>query len=161
MTQATAAFTAPLTPPPTISDAAAGQPEIKARAEHVDFFYGSTQALHDISLDFPEHAVTALIGPSGCGKSTFLRCLNRMNDLIPQTRTTGSITLDGEDINGPDMDVVICGDGWAWCSSVPIPFRKAFLENVATVCVSTAYATNILSPKRWKKACAAPPFSTK
>ena len=161
MTQATAAFTAPLTPPPTVSDAAAGQPEIKARAEHVDFFYGSTQALHDISLDFPEHAVTALIGPSGCGKSTFLRCLNRMNDLIPQTRTTGSITLDGEDINGPDMDVVDLRRRVGMVFQRPNPFPKSILKMWHTVCVSTAYATNILSPKRWKKACAAPPFSTK
>ena len=131
MTQATAAFTAPLTPPPTVSDAAAGQPEIKARAEHVDFFYGSTQALHDISLDFPEHAVTALIGPSGCGKSTFLRCLNRMNDLIPQTRTTGSITLDGEDINGPDMDVVDLRRRVGMVFQRPNPFPKSIFENVA------------------------------
>ena len=131
MTQATAAFTAPLTPPPTVSDAAAGQPEIKARAEHVDFFYGSTQALHDISLDFPEHAVTALIGPSGCGKSTFLRCLNRMNDLIPQTRTTGSITLDGEDINGPDMDEVDLRRRVGMVFQRPNPFPKSIFENVA------------------------------
>ena len=95
MTQATAAFTAPLTPPPTISDAAAGQPEIKARAEHVDFFYGSTQALHDISLDFPEHAVTALIGPSGCGKTTTGRTIIRLYQ-----PTSGEIWFNGKRIDG-------------------------------------------------------------
>ena len=70
-------------------------------AQNVNFFYGSSQALFDVSLTFPERQVTALIGPSGCGKSTFLRCLNRMNDLIPGTRTEGLITLDKEDINAP------------------------------------------------------------
>ena len=75
-------------------------------AQNVNFFYGSSQALFDVSLTFPERQVTALIGPSGCGKSTFLRCLNRMNDLIPGTRTEGLITLDKEDINAPNFDVV-------------------------------------------------------
>lgn len=136
MTQALAPSAAHLAPPSAYGDlmdgpAAAERAAVKARAAHVDFFYGSTRALHDISLDFPEHAVTALIGPSGCGKSTFLRCLNRMNDLIPHTRVTGSITLDGEDINGPGMDVVDLRRRVGMVFQRPNPFPKSIFENVA------------------------------
>lgn len=105
--------------------------QAKVRAENVNFYYGNTQALHDVSLDFPEHAVTALIGPSGCGKSTFLRCLNRMNDLIPQTRTEGAITLDGEDINASGMDVVDLRRRVGMVFQRPNPFPKSIFENVA------------------------------
>src|SRR5271167_4821281 len=76
---------------------------IKMRADHVNFYYGTYQALHDISLEFPANLVTALIGPSGCGKSTFLRSLNRINDTLRNTRLEGEIVLDGENIL--DMDV--------------------------------------------------------
>lgn len=95
-------------PSVTLDSAQAPKPsgEPKMAARNVNFFYGSSQALFDISLEFPEKQVTALIGPSGCGKSTFLRCLNRMNDLIPGTRTEGLLTLDKEDINAPGFDVV-------------------------------------------------------
>ena len=103
----------------------------KMRAEHVDFFYGGVQALHDVSLTFPENAVTALIGPSGCGKSTFLRCLNRMSDLIPRTHTKGCISLDGEDINRPDMDVVDLRRRVGMVFQRPNPFPKSIFENVA------------------------------
>src|SRR3982074_2677970 len=71
---------------------------------HVDrmsFYYSAFRALRDISIDVGRHAVTALIGPSGCGKSTFLRCLNRMNDLIPGTRVEGNIHYYGEDLYEP------------------------------------------------------------
>ncbi|MDY0020013.1 MAG: ATP-binding cassette domain-containing protein, partial [Anaerolineae bacterium] len=67
----------------------------KIQVEHLDFFYGSKQALFDISLDIEEQQITAFIGPSGCGKSTFLRCLNRMNDEIHGTRHEGRVLLDG------------------------------------------------------------------
>ena len=79
---------------------------LKVIAQRVNFFYSDFEALHDISLDVAPHQVTALIGPSGCGKSTFLRCLNRMNDLIPGTRVEGQIFLDGQDIYAPNLDVV-------------------------------------------------------
>ena len=78
----------------------------KIAVSNLDFFYGSHQALFDITLKVPENCVTALIGPSGCGKSTFLRCLNRMNDMIEETRLSGSVLLDGEDIYRPRTDVV-------------------------------------------------------
>src|SRR5690606_8155697 len=73
----------------------------KFTTSNVNFWYGTHHALHSITLDIPEHCVTALIGPSGCGKSTFLRCLNRMNDMIEHTRVEGEILLDGQEIRGP------------------------------------------------------------
>lgn len=100
-------------------------------ARHINFFYGSSQALHDISLSFPEKRVTALIGPSGCGKSTFLRCLNRMNDLIPGTRTEGRIDLDGENVNTPDCDIVNLRRRVGMVFQKPTPFPKSIFENVA------------------------------
>ncbi len=104
---------------------------VKMNARHINFFYGSSQALHDISLSFPEKRVTALIGPSGCGKSTFLRCLNRMNDLIPGTRTEGRIDLDGENVNTPDCDIVNLRRRVGMVFQKPTPFPKSIFENVA------------------------------
>ena len=103
----------------------------KMAAMNVNFHYGSAQALFDVSLSFPEKQVTALIGPSGCGKSTFLRCLNRMNDLIPGTRTEGMLTLDGEDINAPGFDVVTLRRRVGMVFQKPTPFPKTIFENVA------------------------------
>ena len=76
------------------------------RADNVNVFYDQTQALYDVSIDIAEQQITALIGPSGCGKSTFLRCLNRMNDVIDTCSITGQITLNGDDIYAPNVDVV-------------------------------------------------------
>jgi len=78
----------------------------KIQVEALDFHYGQFQALRNVSLPIRERQVTAFIGPSGCGKSTFLRALNRMNDIIDGARTQGRVLLDGEDIYGPDVDVV-------------------------------------------------------
>src|ERR1700736_3078793 len=78
----------------------------KIIVRNMDFFYGRTQALHEISLDIPERIVMAFIGPSGCGKSTFLRTLNRMNDTIPGTRVVGQVEIDGRNVYAPDTDVV-------------------------------------------------------
>ncbi len=103
----------------------------KLAAANVDFYYGAAQALYDVSLSFPVNQVTALIGPSGCGKSTFLRCLNRMNDLIPIAKVKGSITLDGEDINSPQADVVALRRKVGMVFQKPNPFPKTIFENVA------------------------------
>ena len=104
---------------------------IKVEAQNINFYYGATQALTNISLAFPERKVTALIGPSGCGKSTFLRCLNRMNELIPGTRMEGSITLDGEVITGSECDISLLRRRVGMVFQKPTPFAKTIFENVA------------------------------
>ncbi len=105
--------------------------ECKLTTRNLDFFYGKVQALFDVNLNFPANRVTALIGPSGCGKSTFLRCLNRMNDLIPGARATGAIQLDGEDVNSPRTDVVSLRRRVGMVFQKPNPFPKTIFENVA------------------------------
>ncbi len=110
---------------------AGAAPEPKMRARNVDVFYGQKQALFDVSLDLRPNTVTALIGPSGCGKSTFIRCLNRMNDVIPTARVTGTITLDGEDIYAPEVDVVELRARVGMVFQKPNPFPKSVFDNVA------------------------------
>ena len=97
----------------------------------LDFYYGEFKALKGISLAFTENQVTALIGPSGCGKSTYLRCINRMNDLIPGTRVEGRMVLDGEDIYAPGIDVVALRRRIGMVFQKPNPFPKTIFENVA------------------------------
>lgn len=103
----------------------------KISTRHINFYYGKNHVLHDISLDFPPNEVAALIGPSGCGKSTFLRCLNRMNDLIPSARLEGEILLDGEDITTNQTDVVNLRRKVGMVFQKPNPFPKTIFENVA------------------------------
>ncbi|MDQ6893252.1 MAG: phosphate ABC transporter ATP-binding protein PstB [Acidobacteriota bacterium] len=97
----------------------------------LDFFYGPKQALYEISLGIPEKSVTAFIGPSGCGKSTFLRCLNRMNDIIPDTRVEGEVLLDGEDIYRSGTDVVNLRRRVGMVFQKSNPFPKSIFDNVA------------------------------
>ena len=104
---------------------------LKMVSKKLNFFYGDFQALHDISLELYQNRVTALIGPSGCGKSTFLRCLNRMNDLIPIARVEGEIILDGENIYDPGVDVVSLRRRVGMVFQKPNPFPKTIFENVA------------------------------
>jgi phosphate transport system ATP-binding protein len=104
---------------------------IKMAAKSLDFYYGRFKALQDINLTIPQNQVTALIGPSGCGKSTFLRCLNRMNDLIPGTRVDGQILLDGQDMYAPGLDVVELRRRVGMVFQKPNPFPKTVFENVA------------------------------
>jgi len=100
--------------------------------DHVDFFYGATQALRDISLTIDEKRVTALIGPSGCGKTTLLRCLNRMNDLIDATRIErGSIKIRGVDINNLEIDVIELRKRVGMVFQKSNPFPKSIYENIA------------------------------
>jgi len=103
----------------------------KMRTRHLSFYYGSKLVLSDISLDIKERQITALIGPSGCGKSTFLRCLNRMNDSIPNTRIDGEITLDGENIYSRDFDVVRLRQRVGMVFQRPNPFPQSVYDNVA------------------------------
>ncbi len=104
---------------------------VKISARNVNFYYGDSQALYNISIDFKPSQVTALIGPSGCGKSTFLRCLNRMNDLIPSSRVEGQIILDDFNINDPAVDVVMLRRRVGMVFQKPNPFPKTVFENVA------------------------------
>lgn len=103
----------------------------KVRAEEVRVFYGEAQALKDINLDIVRNQVTALIGPSGCGKSTFLRCLNRMNDVIDSCRVEGSITIDGTDIYSKSIDVVELRERVGMVFQKPNPFPKSIFDNIA------------------------------
>ena len=105
------------------------RPKIEIR--HMNFFYGSSQALFKVNLNVPEHKVTAFIGPSGCGKSTLLRCLNRLNDLVIGSRVEGKILLDGQDIYGSDVDVTDLRTRVGMVFQKVNPFPKTVYQNVA------------------------------
>ena len=100
-------------------------------AKGLDFYYGETHALKNISLDIPEKRITALIGPSGCGKSTFLRTINRMNDLIEGVKVTGSLTYRGEEIYEPGRDVTELRKNIGMVFQKPNPFPMSIYDNVA------------------------------
>ena len=103
----------------------------KIEANNVNFWYGDFHALKGISMSIEERSVVAFIGPSGCGKSTFLRLFNRMNDLIPNTRLTGEIHIDGKDIYGKDVQVDELRKKVGMVFQRPNPFPKSIFENVA------------------------------
>ncbi|MFA5275486.1 MAG: phosphate ABC transporter ATP-binding protein PstB [Candidatus Omnitrophota bacterium] len=105
--------------------------EIKIKSENVDFFYGKTQALKNINLDIYKNQVTAIIGPSGCGKSTFIRLLNRMNELVPNTALNGKIYLDGMDIFDPSVDAVEIRRQVGMVFQKPNPFPKSIFDNIS------------------------------
>ena len=100
----------------------------KMRTSNIDFYYGKFHALHDVSLEFAENRVTALIGPSGCGKSTFLRTLNRINETLRDTRIEGEITLDGENILTKDVTEIRRRIGMVF--QRPNPFPKSIFDNI-------------------------------
>ena len=110
------------------SNIAAKTAEPKLRASNVNFFYGSFQALHNVSLGFAENRITALIGPSGCGKSTFLRNLNRINETLRDTRLEGEITLDGQNILDHNVTEIRRRIGMVF--QRPNPFPKSIYENI-------------------------------
>jgi phosphate transport system ATP-binding protein len=107
-----------------------GRP-VKFKAENLDFFYGTTRALKNVTIECFDRKVTAIIGPSGCGKSTFIRTLNRMNDVIAGTRIGGRILLDGKDIHAPDVDVVELRRRVGMVFQKPNPFPKSIYDNIA------------------------------
>jgi len=100
-------------------------------AKEVNFYYGDFHALKNITMEMERNTVTAFIGPSGCGKSTFLRLLNRMNDLIPGTRLTGEILIDGENIYARQTEVVELRKKVGMVFQKPNPFPKSIFENIA------------------------------
>jgi phosphate transport system ATP-binding protein len=110
----------------TISGAAT-----KIAARDVNVFYGEKQALFDVSMDIPDRAVTAFIGPSGCGKTTFLRCFNRMNDLIDNCRVDGTLQIEGKDAYARNVDPVVLRTRVGMVFQKPNPFPKSIYENVA------------------------------
>jgi phosphate transport system ATP-binding protein len=117
--------------PPSPSAPPPGPPSPKMAALGVSFYYGSFHALKNVHLSIPERQITALIGPSGCGKSTFLRCLNRMNDLIDGARLVGKVTLDDEDIYDRSLDVVQLRKRVGMVFQKPNPFPMSIYDNVA------------------------------
>jgi phosphate transport system ATP-binding protein len=104
---------------------------VKISVRDANFWYGETQVLFDINMDIRENRVTALIGPSGCGKSTFLRLLNRMNEVLENTRFSGTVLLDGQDIYHRSMDVVTLRRRVGMVFQKSNPFPKSIFENVA------------------------------
>ena len=103
----------------------------KISVEKLDFYYGDSQALFDVNMQIPSERVTAFIGPSGCGKSTFLRTLNRMNDIIENTKLTGTIKIDGNNIYDKSTDVVLLRKKVGMIFQKSNPFPKSIFENIA------------------------------
>ena len=104
---------------------------VKIKSKNLNVYYGEKQALFDVNLDLNEKEVTALIGPSGCGKSTFIRCINRMNDVIDICKVSGNIEIDGVEINDKNLDVVSLRERVGMVFQKPNPFPKSIYENVA------------------------------
>lgn len=126
-------MTTPLRSLSTLASTGQAKPTtpVKIAVAGLNFFYGTTQALSDITIDLHANLVTAFIGPSGCGKSTFLRTLNRMNDIIPSARVEGTVLIDGENIYGPGTDVVDLRKRVGMVFQKSNPFPKSIFENVA------------------------------
>jgi phosphate transport system ATP-binding protein len=104
---------------------------VKIDVRDLHFYYGAKRALESITVSIQANVVTAFIGPSGCGKSTFLRTLNRMNDIIPETRVEGTVLIDGQNIYGPGVDVVLLRRRVGMVFQKSNPFPKSTFENVA------------------------------
>lgn len=103
----------------------------KISVRNLNLYYGSNHALKDVNMDIRDHAITAFIGPSGCGKSTFLKCLNRMNDLVDCARITGTVLLDGEDIYAKDVDTTLLRKKVGMVFQQPNPFPMSIYDNIA------------------------------
>jgi phosphate transport system ATP-binding protein len=125
--------TPPKGPLPAVGASPGPQPPqvTKFEVRDLSFFYGATQALFNVSLSIPQQSVTALIGPSGCGKSTFLRVLNRMNDIIEETKVRGTVLLEGIDIYGDQVDVVALRKRVGMVFQKSTPFPKSIFDNIA------------------------------
>lgn len=105
--------------------------DVKVKIEDLNLWYGANQALHNINIDLYDNKITALIGASGCGKSTFLRCLNRMNDLVGSARIEGNVLVEGVDIYDKSIDVVSVRKRVGMVFQQPNPFPKSIYENIA------------------------------
>ena len=105
--------------------------KIKIQVRDLNLYYGRNHALHGVNMDIKENSVTALIGPSGCGKSTFLKCINRMNDLVDNVRIEGSIEIDGENIYAPSVDTTVLRKKVGMVFQQPNPFPMSIYDNIA------------------------------
>jgi phosphate transport system ATP-binding protein len=122
----------PTTAPEVVARAEpVGVHDVVFRAEELDFHYGKFKALEGVTMDIRRNEITALIGPSGCGKSTFLRCLNRMNDLIPGTKVDGQLLFQGQDLYSSDVDAVDVRRRIGMVFQKPNPFPKSIKDNIA------------------------------
>ena len=122
--------TAP-TPTPAVAPSPAREREAIFKVEDVSVYYGAKRAIRNVNLDLHKHEITALIGPSGCGKSTFIRCLNRMNDLIPSARVEGRIGYHGENLYDENIDAVQVRKRIGMVFQKPNPFPKSIFDNIA------------------------------
>ena len=107
-----------------------GDAQVKIESKGISLWYGQKQVLFDVSLEIFANKITSLIGPSGCGKTSFLRCINRMNDVIPSCRVAGKMMLDKTDINSQETDVVELRKRVGMVFQAPNPFPKSIYENV-------------------------------
>ena len=105
--------------------------KIKIQVRDLNLYYGQNHALHGVNMDIKENSVTALIGPSGCGKSTFLKCINRMNDLVDNVRIEGSREIDGENIYAPSVDTTVLRKKVGMVFQQPNPFPMSIYDNIA------------------------------
>ena len=105
--------------------------KIKIQVRDLNLYYGQNHALHGVNMDIKENSVTALIGPSGCGKSTFLKCINRMNDLVDNVRIEGSIEIDGENIYASSVDTTVLRKKVGMVFQQPNPFPMSIYDNIA------------------------------
>ncbi len=112
-------------------EAAVAPSSIAIEARNFSFWYGARKTLHEITLQFAPKAVTAIIGPSGCGKSTFLRCINRMNDLVTDSRVSGELMVEGRNVYSAALDVVTHRQRVGMVFQRPNPFPKSIYDNVA------------------------------
>ncbi|RIK45351.1 MAG: phosphate ABC transporter ATP-binding protein, partial [Chloroflexi bacterium] len=121
----------------------AGPTEVVMHLEDLHVYYGNFHAVRDVTLPIQQHRITALIGPSGCGKSTVLRCLNRMNDLIPIARVEGRVLYHGQDIYAPGIDPVEVRRRVGMVFQKPNPFPKSIYDNVAWGAKINGYRGNM------------------
>ena len=133
----------------------------KITVESLNLHFGENHALKNVNMEIADHAITAFIGPSGCGKSTFLRCLNRMNDLVDGCRVEGKVILDGEDIYDKRVDTTLLRKKVGMVFQQPNPFPMSIYDNIPMVqdCMASRIKRNWM--RSWSVPCRVPLSSKK